>query len=371
MAARYAVNISGTVDWNGTNTAIWSTTSGGASGASVPTAGDDVFFDANSGSGTARIITANALCHSFDSTGFTGTLAASGTRTLTVGGQSTDTSDAVLTLGSGMTWNTGGGTLTLTLDKRSGGTLTITTNGVTMTGLSAINFGANVAAATGTYVVSGSATFNGSARFVRGGLTVSSGQTVTFSGGNVTMTGTGGTFTFTCNGVTASATQWDFTSAGTTITLDDDSSTTLVCAGNSVNFQTGGLTFAGTVSHTGSTQLSVGGAPGTFNILDVPPGNVLVFAGAHTQTFTNPNGFPSGAAGNPITLKTTVASPVNISCSSQIVANHLFFDEQATGLVNGSGTGAPHYAGRGSTYDVKPTGWLFPGAGSTRELMGV
>lgn len=46
MAARYWVGGSG----NWSSTAQWSTTSGGASGASVPTSADDAIFDANSGS---------------------------------------------------------------------------------------------------------------------------------------------------------------------------------------------------------------------------------------------------------------------------------------------------------------------------------
>lgn len=43
MADRYWVGGSGT--WNSSNTANWSTSSGGAGGASVPTSGDSVFFD--------------------------------------------------------------------------------------------------------------------------------------------------------------------------------------------------------------------------------------------------------------------------------------------------------------------------------------
>lgn len=49
MASRYWVGGAGT--WDGTSTTHWSATSGGAGGASVPTSADDVFFDANSGSG--------------------------------------------------------------------------------------------------------------------------------------------------------------------------------------------------------------------------------------------------------------------------------------------------------------------------------
>lgn len=59
MADRYWVGGTGT--W--TSTTRWSTTSGGASGASVPTAADNVFFDTNSGTAHFVVtVTANATC---------------------------------------------------------------------------------------------------------------------------------------------------------------------------------------------------------------------------------------------------------------------------------------------------------------------
>jgi hypothetical protein len=59
LADRYWV--SGTGSWN--STTKWSTTSGGASGASVPTASDNVFFDANSAAAHYTVtVTDNATC---------------------------------------------------------------------------------------------------------------------------------------------------------------------------------------------------------------------------------------------------------------------------------------------------------------------
>jgi len=55
MADRYWVGGTGT--WDSTNTANWSTSSGGATGASVPTASDNVFFDAGSDSGGTFVVT--------------------------------------------------------------------------------------------------------------------------------------------------------------------------------------------------------------------------------------------------------------------------------------------------------------------------
>lgn len=66
MANRYWVNGSG----NWTSTARWSTTSGGASGASVPSSNDTVYIDNNSfigtgGAGTITLDTAFASCLNF------------------------------------------------------------------------------------------------------------------------------------------------------------------------------------------------------------------------------------------------------------------------------------------------------------------
>jgi hypothetical protein len=58
MADRYWVG--GTGSWN--STAKWSTTSGGASGASVPTATDNAIFDANSGTATTPSQSRTTTC---------------------------------------------------------------------------------------------------------------------------------------------------------------------------------------------------------------------------------------------------------------------------------------------------------------------
>jgi hypothetical protein len=69
MADRYWVG--GTGNWS--DTARWSTGSGGGGGASVPTNADNVFFDDSSAAGTftVTIDTAAAVCASFDASGIT------------------------------------------------------------------------------------------------------------------------------------------------------------------------------------------------------------------------------------------------------------------------------------------------------------
>ena len=78
MANRYWVGGAG--NWN--STTKWSTTSGGANGASVPGTGDAVIFNASSGVGIATL-NINANVQSLTMTGYTGTLAF-GTNTISL-----------------------------------------------------------------------------------------------------------------------------------------------------------------------------------------------------------------------------------------------------------------------------------------------
>ena len=92
MANRYWVLGTGT--WDATSTTNWSASSGGAGGASVPTASDNVFFDANSNVlATAFTVTmANSprVCNDFTASGLDGTMTLAGTSiALTVSGSLT------------------------------------------------------------------------------------------------------------------------------------------------------------------------------------------------------------------------------------------------------------------------------------------
>jgi hypothetical protein len=92
MADRYW--ILGTGTWDSTTTTNWSATSGGGGGASVPTAADNVFFDANSNVlATAFTVTmANSprVCNDFTASGLDGVMTLAGTSIgLTVSGSLT------------------------------------------------------------------------------------------------------------------------------------------------------------------------------------------------------------------------------------------------------------------------------------------
>lgn len=89
MADRYWVGGTGT--WDGTSTTNWSASSGGASGASVPTAADNVFFDANSNTGTGAftvtMATSPRVCNDITISGLDGAMTLAGSAIgLTVSG---------------------------------------------------------------------------------------------------------------------------------------------------------------------------------------------------------------------------------------------------------------------------------------------
>jgi hypothetical protein len=88
MADRYWVG--GTGSWSSTNTTNWAASSGGAGGESVPTASDNVIFDAGSDAGGTFVVTmANSprLCNDFTASGLDFTMTLAGTSVgLTVSG---------------------------------------------------------------------------------------------------------------------------------------------------------------------------------------------------------------------------------------------------------------------------------------------
>lgn len=193
MANRYWVG-SGLANWNTTNTANWSTTSGGAGGASVPTAADDVFFDANSSASNAAIIT--GVCRNLDTAGYTGTwLGATTSNTLSIYGS--------CTLSAGMTQSAAStvsfyGTGTLTTNGKSFNTVTIET-GATVTLGSALTVDAQLTVNGGTLNTSASNYSVTTPYLSAGGSTA---RTLTFNGSTVTVTGTGGAFDFSGSNLT-------------------------------------------------------------------------------------------------------------------------------------------------------------------------
>jgi len=253
MADRYWVL--GTGSWSSTNTANWSTSSGGAGGASVPTAADNVFFDANSNVlATAFTVTmANSprVCNDITISGLDGTMTLAGTSIgLTVSGS----------LSFPATNFTRSYTGTTTFNATTTGK-TITTNGVAFGGLvtldgvggawtlgSALNVGLFALSLTnGTFDTSVSnyavtaATFSSSNSNTR---------TISLNASTLTLTGT-----------------WDMATS-TSATLNAGTST-INLSGAAITFNGGGLTYYNVsfTSTTATTSSKVITGANTFNNL--------------------------------------------------------------------------------------------------------
>ena len=130
MADRYWVGGSGT--WNTTNTGNWAASSGGASGASAPTAADNVFFDSNSnvGTGAFTVTVSAAVCNDFTVGSPT---ALDGAMTLAIGASTLTVSGSWTNPATNFSVSASSGTITFNATTTG---KTLTTNGV--------NVGANL-----------------------------------------------------------------------------------------------------------------------------------------------------------------------------------------------------------------------------------
>lgn len=222
MAARYWVGGTGT--WDAISLLNWSTSSGGAAGASVPGSGDTVIFDGASGGGTVTVGYDPSVI-SITGGAFTGTLDFA---------TSNPTMQTFSFSGTGTrTLNYGSGNWTITGNNATVWTTQTTTNLTTVVGTATINF--TYAGSTGTRTViagaempnlsvsAGSdvlalgstltcnnfnlAGFTGNwntstTLTVKGSFALGTGMTVTTQTGVISMTATSGTKTITSNGVT-------------------------------------------------------------------------------------------------------------------------------------------------------------------------
>lgn len=243
MATRYLITGGGSVTWNAVNTAIWSATSGGATGASVPVDGDDVIMDAASGGGTVTLgynptvtsITGGAFTGTFDASTFSPTMdtfnfSGTATRTLSMG------SGTWTLRGSGQTiWTTQVTTgLTFNTD-----THTVNANYSGAVGTRSFIFGSatrlNLRISAGSDIIAlGSSpactnldftgftgTYSTTATMsITGNLTLGTGMTVTSQTGVISFTGTSGTQIITSNGVALNR-PTTFNGAGGTFQLAD------------------------------------------------------------------------------------------------------------------------------------------------------
>lgn len=306
MAFRYWVGGTGT--WDNLSVLNWSLTSGGAGGATVPTASDTVIFDSASGAGVCTtapgsVCAVATLNSSTLSLTLGANLTMSGTFTLTLG--SLNINNNVLTCGSfsssnvnsrniafgtgsiNLTGNNatvfnGGGASTTAITLTGTPTVNLTYSG--STGTRVINAGArsiltaantfsfNVSAGTDTVTLqnagafrsidftgfSGTLSSNVSTRIdVYGNATFSSGMTITAATGVWTFTATSGTNTITTNGKTLDFPigfggvngTWSFADA-----LTQGSTRAFIITNGTVKLKAGATSTVGAFATSGSNQ---------------------------------------------------------------------------------------------------------------------
>lgn len=239
MANRYLV-AAGT--WNNSNTAIWSATDGGASGASAPTTSDNVFLTAASGAVTVTTA-GTATAGNVDCTGFTGTLSWGGATSTTWAGS--------FKLVAGMTVSgvafstqtfTGAGSFQLTCAGKQFGNLTINAPGGTYQLQDDITIGST-----------GGATLTHTA-----GTLDTNGKTVLCGGFNSNNTNTR-TLTLGSSSITCSTTSpWNVNATNLTVSAN---TATVTCSASGASFITWqtfnwngmSVVFTGGTANTGVT----------------------------------------------------------------------------------------------------------------------
>ena len=242
MADRYW--ILGTGSWSSTNTANWSASSGGAGGASVPTASDNVFFDANSNVlATAFTVTmANTprVCNDFLASGLDGTMTLAGTSIgLTVSGSLTFQATNFTRTYSGTT----------TFNATTTGK-TVTTNGVIFV---LVDFNG----------VGGGWTLGSALACTT--ITVTNGTFDTSSSGNYAVTASTFASSFTnARTINLNASTVNLSSTGTAWSMGTSTNATLNAGTSTINLtSSSGPTFAGggltyyNVAFTGASQTTI------------------------------------------------------------------------------------------------------------------
>jgi len=254
MAARYWVG--GTATWDATAGTKWSTTSGGAGGASVPTSVDQVLLNAASGTNTITV-DSGAVCAQLTMTGFTGTLAF-GTNSIEIAGNASVVFNQPTTMSV-----TGTPVVNLTY---AGSTGTRTITGSTILEANAISV--NITAGTDTIGTTTlrvknlnftgfSGTLSNSARIIYGNLTFSAGMTLTAGTAAITFSATSGTQQITTNSQTIDF-PLTFNGVGGTFAFQDaltqGSTRAFTITNGTVQLKAGVTSTVGSLVTSGTTQ---------------------------------------------------------------------------------------------------------------------
>ena len=267
----------GTASWDGTAGTKWAATVGGAGGASVPTSADDVYFDATSGAVTCTITT-TANCLSFNTTGFTGTIAGSGS-VLMYGN---------LLLAASTTW-THLGNMQF---PATTGSFTVTSAGKT---LGQVVFGA--AGSTATWTL-GDALISSGAITVTGGTFTTNNFNVTAASLSSSNSNTR-TINLGSSTVTLSNLSGISFSVVTGLTFNAGTSTIVLTATTGATFTGGGLTYYNVTFPAASASNTINGANTFNNVVFTAPASagVSIAQFGATQTI-NGTLSTTGTAGN-------------------------------------------------------------------------
>jgi len=342
MADRYW--ILGTGTWDATNTVNWSASSGGAGGASVPTASDNVYFDANSNVlATAFTVTmANTprVCNDFTASGLDGVMTLAGSAIgLTVSGSLTFPATNFTRTYTGTT----------TFDATTTGK-TVTTNGVVFGGVVIFNgvggnwtLGSAFSSGTNTLqLING--TFDTSSS---GNYAITAGF---FSSSNANVR----TINLNASTITLSLT-WNMT-ISSNATLNAGTSTINLTSATAKSFLGGSLSYSGaTLNQGGAGALTISGSNTFGNITNTyksTGATSILFTAATTSTFTNWNA--SGESTRLLTIGSTTVASHTLSKASGTVSSDFLSISRSTATG-----GASWYAGANSTNGGNNSGWIF------------
>ena len=223
MADRFWIGDTG----NTNDTANWSTSSGGAGGASIPTLVDNAIFDNNSFSTTGLTVTVNAAfsCFNLDFSAVTNNPTFAGNQTLNIYGS--------MTLSASMSWTFFGTTYF-----RATTSQTITTNGINLRSNTYFNGNG------GTWTLQDDYTMNLSGRstYLQAGHLDLNDQLMTFSGTFTITSSSVKELSLGSQGITINTYDWNVATT-TNLTFNKETGT-INCGGN---FKGAGLTYGDVV----------------------------------------------------------------------------------------------------------------------------
>ncbi len=327
MAARFLV-AGGTGNWN--DNSNWAATSGAASGASFPVAGDAVAFDSNSGNANMTVNVASACASLVVSGTYTGTLTFDAVLTLT----------STLTFVSGMTiagtagaltWNSGAATLT-----SAGKTLTCALNLLSLSNTYTLADNWTVDGLVTAGASGGNTSINGNVLNCNGGFTSVAGSGSVRGTTHIKLTGTGSLTTLSniaiINNLTFDA------GAGTITVVAFRTQPQTPNSVQTITYTSGTMVTTGStlliLLNAGSVVLDTAGMTwGTININSA--GSITLAAALHVTdlVFTSGTTTFTGAFDiDTVTMATTGIAPV-IALSGNISVSGLWSDTSSTSFT--------------------------------------